>query len=157
MARNTGQQRPAIGMRARAFVACPQIQWWPGWQYSAALMQVNGISRYAEIALDLQSRNRQQVMTFRQWVPYDAIRLPTAQEVEGLSSPETALTAMSTPAPAQDIIPSSSGDRNQSLAFPVRQRATSAEVAPTAAPAIRLGHRDPDQQPATPRGRRSPP
>jgi hypothetical protein len=82
--RDPRRRHGTIGMHANAnaFDAHPSTDWMPATQYSWALLRVSDPVWYAEIDLNLRTSNRLREAVFRQWVPFDAVRLPTAEETQ---------------------------------------------------------------------------
>ncbi|MBF6173592.1 hypothetical protein [Nocardia blacklockiae] len=74
--RTRSRDKPSIGCMARSFEGNPTTDWMPALQYAWLLLRVIEPCWYAEIAVDLRTRNHRQEATFRQWVPWDAVRLP---------------------------------------------------------------------------------
>ncbi|MFF3569272.1 hypothetical protein ACFYXQ_15995 [Nocardia jiangxiensis] len=73
-------------MRAHSFNTQPSgvgdLSWMLATQYSWLLLYTTGAVWYAEIELTLRAANKHREVTVRQWVPADAVRLPTAEELE---------------------------------------------------------------------------
>ncbi|MBB5916807.1 hypothetical protein BJY24_005719 [Nocardia transvalensis] len=75
----------SIGLRARAFdTQLAGGQWHPALLYSWMLLYTTGAIWFGEVAITLQARNQREEATLKQWVPGDAIRLPTAEEAQRL-------------------------------------------------------------------------
>lgn len=78
-------RQQSIGMRARSFGTQPPGGGWvPAALYSWVLLYVTGATWYGEVAITLHARNHHQDITVKQWVPSDAIRLPTGEEAQRL-------------------------------------------------------------------------
>lgn len=72
-----GNARPSLGASSNSIDPCFQEPWLPATQYGWVRLHFGHyLAWYAEVAVDYRTRNKLTETTLRQWVPWDAVRMP---------------------------------------------------------------------------------
>ncbi|WP_431965950.1 hypothetical protein [Nocardia sp. bgisy134] len=74
-----GPQRPSLGVASNSLDPRFQEPWVQATQYGWVRLHLGHyVAWYAEVAVDYRTRNKLTETTLRHWVPWDAVRLPSA-------------------------------------------------------------------------------